>query len=104
MSKFNSRGLTPTSDAKARKVTDKRGGAIEPRDARARVTTAGRTQKDENVRAIQGVPTGITPVGTRGKTSGDPKSNTIPSKLRSQNKVWRKSGDSRTKSNPLKGA
>lgn len=105
MSKLRNRGSSPVArDTAARKVTDKRGGAIEPRDARARVTTSGRTQKDDNVRKIQGVPSGIEPVDYKARKTGDPKQNTIPSKMQTKNKVWRKSGDSRTKTNPLRGA
>lgn len=102
MSQIHNATTRPRQGTEARKVTDKRGGAIEPHNATPRQKTAGRTQKDENVRVIQGVPTGIEPQNTRGKSNGSHLTNTIASKMQRTPKVWRKSGDSKSTVNPIK--
>lgn len=96
----------PRTGYKARVKTRARGGAnIKPENAAPRSRTKGRASVDPDTRAPQGVPSGIKPENYQARNSnGDHQAD-----RRARGKMqrpkptpWRKSGDSKTTSNPLK--
>lgn len=98
----NIKGPKPVkSRLRARVKTRERGGNITPSNSRPRSRTKGRYAADPDARGPENVPSGIKAEGTRGKRSGDYQSNTIPTKFDRSRKAWRKTGDAKTKSNPL---
>lgn len=85
----------PREGYKARKITSKRGGSVDPHDATARFTgpkSRGTWPKDNPP----------TPEGTQARFTGDSQANDLSRGETQVPKAWEPSGDSRTMQNPLR--